>query len=132
MTPPHPVAGGGGFVLGWLERFGGGNEMAGPLLGGAIQDVAMWAGKEHNDHAAAQHPDGTGTPETADALAEIRGALDRARSAGAVSWRLLLMERVLTAFAERNPEQLRAELVNTASMAISWVADLDLRWRLKR
>lgn len=92
----------------------------------------MWAGKDHSAHAAAGHSDGTGSVEAALALAAIRIALDRARSDGRVTWRLLLLERVLCAFATRDTAELRAGVVDVGSMAISWVADLDLRQRVRR
>ena len=68
--------------------------------------------------------------------ATLRGEAEQAKRtcqaaekfvAGGAGWRLVLAEEVAEAFAETNPERLRAELVQVAAVAVAWIEDLDSR-----
>lgn len=81
------------------------------------QDV-LWGEQNHRD--------GTG-----DAFRELsvnaRDVCNRASNSGTLSWQLILMEEVLEAFAESDPEKLRTELVQVAAVAMGWVEAIDRR-----
>ncbi|WP_424863078.1 hypothetical protein [Streptomyces sp. MMS24-I29] len=79
------------------------------------------------------HPDGTG-PRTAswgalvhsdDAAAEARTRCQLAADRGELSWRHVLNEEVAEAFAECDPGQLRAELIQVAAVCAAWISDID-------
>ena len=46
---------------------------------------------------------------------------------GRVTWRTVLLEEVLEALAESDPDRLRAELIQVAAVAAQWVEALDRR-----
>jgi hypothetical protein len=84
----------------------------------AERSASTWAG---------EHPaDGTGGPDAERAADTMRAAVAQAFAEGRGTWRSLLMERVLEAFALEHPH-LRDELVAIAGMAIAWARDLDQR-----
>ncbi|WP_222721500.1 nucleoside triphosphate pyrophosphohydrolase [Actinomadura sp. HBU206391] len=83
----------------------------------AAQD-ALWGVQEF--------PDGTGTEYAADAE-RAKAACRTAWSEGELTWRHILTEEFLEALAESDPERLRAELVQTAAVAVKWVQALDRR-----
>lgn len=83
----------------------------------AAQD-AMWGVQEH--------PDGTG-PEGTAAADRAKRDLDEAKRAGGVTWRHILREEVLEAFAEDDPDLLRGELIQVAAVAVKWAQALDRR-----
>lgn len=69
-------------------------------------------------------PDGTGE--------QYKEAADQARQEceeahGATTWRHVLFEEVMEAFAESDPEKLREELVQVGAVCAAWIADLDTR-----
>jgi hypothetical protein len=66
------------------------------------------------------HPDGTGGIIAMDAAEEVRRLCRRAFESGAGSWAHILHEEVWEAFAEQNPELLRAELIQVAATAMTW------------
>lgn len=75
-------------------------------------------------------PDGTGM-----GLADLTEANYRRRvtqmlaNAGTVDWRAILHEEVAEAFAESEPDRLRAELLQVAAVALRWVDAIDERGR---
>lgn len=72
-------------------------------------------------------PDGTGTEG---AVAEADGArreTEEAARRGELTWRHILREEVLEAFAESDPEALRTELIQVAAVAVKWAQALDRR-----
>ncbi|GAA0398512.1 hypothetical protein GCM10009530_57750 [Microbispora corallina] len=83
----------------------------------AAQD-AMWGFQEHAD--------GTGPENTADAD-RAKLAVADAAAEGRLTWRHILHEEVLEAFAEDDPTRLRGELVQVAAVAVKWVQALDRR-----
>jgi predicted house-cleaning noncanonical NTP pyrophosphatase (MazG superfamily)/8-oxo-dGTP pyrophosphatase MutT (NUDIX family) len=83
----------------------------------AAQD-AMWGLQEF--------PDGTG-PERTDAAERAKSACRDAWSRGELTWRHILTEEYFEALAESEPRALRAELVQTAAVAVKWIQSLDRR-----
>lgn len=82
-----------------------------------------------------RHPDGTG-PHTASwgalihadtAATEARQRCQQAAARGDLTWRHVLNEEVAEAFAESDPERLRAELVQVAAVCAAWISDIDRR-----
>jgi len=78
------------------------------------------------------HPDGTGrayglsaVPELAADFAKQR--CDSAFDRGAGTWEHILFEEFCEAMAEDDPVRLRAELLQTAAVAVHWIEALDLR-----
>ncbi|MFE3448907.1 2'-5' RNA ligase family protein [Nonomuraea sp. NPDC059194] len=63
--------------------------------------------------------DGTG-PERTAAADRAKTELEAAKRAGEVTWRHILHEEVLEAFAESDPDRLRAELIQVAAVAVKW------------
>ncbi|MEV0822112.1 hypothetical protein ACWDA3_01965 [Nonomuraea rubra] len=72
-------------------------------------------------------PDGTGGEGTVAASDLARDATDSAARGGALTWRHILAEEVMEAFAEADPDRLRAELIQVAAVAVKWTQALDRR-----
>ncbi|GAA4586944.1 hypothetical protein GCM10023194_34500 [Planotetraspora phitsanulokensis] len=73
-------------------------------------------------------PDGTG-PQGLPEADRARQAVEDAAARGLPTWRDILYEEVMEAFAEDDPERLRAELIQVAAVAVKWVQALDQRVR---
>ncbi|MEU4328690.1 2'-5' RNA ligase family protein [Nonomuraea dietziae] len=83
-----------------------------------VAQDAMWGVQEL--------PDGTG-PERTAAAAQARAELEAAARQGGHTWRHVLHEEVMEAFAEDDPDLLRAELVQVAAVAVKWAQALERR-----
>ncbi|MEV7011424.1 hypothetical protein [Streptosporangium sp. NPDC051022] len=70
--------------------------------------------------------DGTGPERAADAD-RAKEEVGTAFREGRLTWRHILLEEVLEAFAEDEPEALRTELIQVAAVAVKWVQALDRR-----
>ncbi|GGK73155.1 hypothetical protein Ppa06_31630 [Planomonospora parontospora subsp. parontospora] len=70
--------------------------------------------------------DGTG-PDGAAAADRAKDETAAAFAGGTLTWRHILIEEVLEAFAEDDPEALRTELVQVAAVAAKWIQALDRR-----
>ncbi|GAA3102587.1 hypothetical protein [Streptosporangium carneum] len=70
--------------------------------------------------------DGTGPWHAADAD-RAKEDVGEASREGRLTWRHILREEVLEAFAEDGPDALRTELVQVAAVAVKWVQALDRR-----
>ncbi|GIH91827.1 NUDIX domain-containing protein [Planobispora siamensis] len=70
--------------------------------------------------------DGT-DPERAAAAERAKDETAAAFADGTLTWRHILIEEVLEAFAEDDPEALRTELVQVAAVAAKWIQALDRR-----
>jgi hypothetical protein len=73
------------------------------------------------------HPDGTGGLGDNHMATASRYACDEATKAGRLTFRHILYEEMWEAFAETDPEKLRAELVQVAAVAVSWIEAIDRR-----
>ncbi|MFI6819013.1 hypothetical protein ACIBG7_41925 [Nonomuraea sp. NPDC050328] len=96
------------------------------LLAAVLADVAAERVRQDERFGIQEHPDGTG-PDRTQAADAARAATDAAKAAGQVTWRHILHEEVLEAFAEQEAEALRAELVQVAAVAVKWIQSLDRR-----
>jgi mutator protein MutT len=70
--------------------------------------------------------DGTG-PQRGEEAEQAKRETARASREGRLTWRHVLWEEVLEAFAEEDPARLRAELTQVAAVAVKWIQDLDRR-----
>jgi hypothetical protein len=77
-------------------------------------------------------PDGTGGGITADLARITKHVTDAAAADGSLTWRHILDEEVLEAFAETDQDKLRTELIQVAAVAISWVEDIDRKAEAER
>lgn len=71
-------------------------------------------------------PDGTSLDDSW-AAAWAKARTDAAAKAGELTWRLILAEEAAEAFAEVEPELLRAELIQVAAVAVAWAETIDAR-----
>lgn len=83
-----------------------------------IAQEAMWGAQDF--------PDGSG-PEWNAAADEAKAACREAAELGTLTWRHILAEEFFEAMAESEPGPLRAELVQTAAVAVKWIQSLDRR-----
>lgn len=102
------------------------------ILGTAIQEVATYSGGHYSQHAPASYPDGVGGADARRVADAFHQELESAKRESRVTWRLILSEQIMAAFAAEDPRELRARLVQVGSLAISWVADLDVRKKAGR
>lgn len=72
-------------------------------------------------------PDGTGGARWEGLLADAREDFDFAAKNDSLTWAHVLNEEVLEAFAEKDVDRLRAELIQVAAVAVQWVESLDMR-----
>ncbi len=85
--------------------------------------------RQHEIWGEQNHSDGTGDPRFAHMAEMAKLACDMETQNGSVTWHHILTEEVLEAFAERDSEKLRAELVQVAAVAVSWIEAIDRRSR---
>jgi predicted house-cleaning noncanonical NTP pyrophosphatase (MazG superfamily)/8-oxo-dGTP pyrophosphatase MutT (NUDIX family) len=95
-------------------------------LATVLADIAAERAAQDARWGVQEFPDGTGTDYT-DRAREAKDVCRTASSAGELTWRHVLTEEFLEALAESDPERLRAELVQTAAVAVQWVQALDRR-----
>ncbi|XVS66055.1 hypothetical protein ACQPYE_08380 [Actinosynnema sp. CA-299493] len=81
------------------------------VRGERISQDAQWGVQDH--------PDGTG-PAFAETLREHRGFMANAELFGVLTWRDILVEELLEALCEKDPERLGEELVQLAAVAVAW------------
>ncbi|MEU7890482.1 hypothetical protein AB0B54_33685 [Microbispora bryophytorum] len=92
----------------------------------ALSDVAAERAAQDARWGLQEHPDGTG-PAYAPEADLAKQAVTDAAAEGRLTWRHILHEEVLEAFAEEDADRLRAELVQVAAVAVKWVQELDRR-----
>ncbi|WP_119731035.1 NUDIX domain-containing protein [Thermomonospora amylolytica] len=95
-------------------------------LGRALTEVAAECAAQDETRGVQDLPDGTGDAWRRQAETARR---DRAAAAseGGPTWRHVLLEAVFAALAERDPQRLRAELVQVAAVAAQWMQALERR-----
>ena len=72
------------------------------------------------------HPDGTSALYVQPAQV-AKMTTERRAAEGRVSWIDILHEEVMEAYAETDPEKLRAELVQVAAVTVAWLEAIDRR-----
>jgi hypothetical protein len=82
----------------------------------------------HLNEWAEEHPqDGTGGTEAEKGALVFREACLRAFAEGRGTWRALVMDRLMFAFAETQHEALRDALLDAAGMLVAWVVAIEQR-----
>lgn len=95
-------------------------------LARVLADVAAERAAQDEMWGIQDFPDGTGREHTAAAETAKRDC-GTAWANARLTWRHLLNEEFFEALAETDPQALRAELVQTAAVAVKWVQALDRR-----
>jgi hypothetical protein len=89
--------------------------------------------RQHTKWGEQNHPDGTDLfwSRLAEALDPKRAKehCDEGTTHGFLTFAHILVEEVAEALAETDPERLRAELLQVAAVAVSWVEAIDRRRR---
>lgn len=103
-------------------------------VGIVLAEVAQELARQDEKWGEQNHPDGTGPDHTWTYTGPASSVAQRARvecnwlaAEGQVTYLDILLEEVAEAFAEDDPAQLRAELVQVAAVAAQWVAAIDRR-----
>ena len=103
------------------------------LTEGVLTDVGEERERQETKWGTQHHPDGTKDEQFSRAVRD-RAIAECGRKAamGQVTWKDILMEEVLEAFAEDDIAMLRDELVQVAAVAVAWIEDIESRdhWRL--
>lgn len=94
-----------------------------PLVLAEVEDERA---KQDAKWGEQNHPDGTSAEFIERALIAKKRNDILAQEDG-LAWRDILYEEVCEAFAEEDPERLRAELVQVAAVAVAWVEAIDRR-----
>lgn len=95
-----------------------------------LQDVGAERERQREkwgDDSTKDHKDGTGHWQYEQDALRAKAATDFHAEHGGLTWRHILAEEVAEAFAESDPELLRAELVQVAAVAVKWVEAIDRR-----
>lgn len=87
------------------------------ILDERVSQEAKWG--EQN------HPNGTGGYDASKQASRARDICNDAFARGNGTWCLILMEEVYEAWAESDPQKLRAELIQVAAVAVAWVEAID-------
>ena len=86
---------------------------------------------EEHEHARAKHgpqmyPNGTGEDSSMWViLDQVRTLVSLKTDLKTVTWFEVLFEEVLEVAAERDPEKMKKELLQVASVALAWATKLD-------
>lgn len=96
-------------------------------LEAVLDEVYLERKRQHERWGEQNHPDGTAGRTTYLAAHRAKKRCTEAFEAGRGTWRHILAEEVAEAFAERDPEKLRNELVQVAAVATQWVEAIDRR-----
>ncbi len=106
----------------------GASRLATPNTADALSDTADERVRQVTKWGVQTRPDGTGPQYIAMADA-AKARTDERAADGTVEWLDILMEEVCEAAAEDDHVTLRAELVQVAAVALSWVEDVDRKAR---
>jgi hypothetical protein len=88
-------------------------------------DIMRETARAESIHAK-DYPDGT-RAELTPLANNLRLLAQAKEDVGAVTWADVLAEETAEAISEEDPDKLRAELVQVASVATRWIASLDRR-----
>ena len=92
-----------------------------------LREVAAERIRQDTKWGEQNHPNGTGSAEWILQAAAAKNETDRQAKAGSITYLHILSEEVAEAFAENNPERLRAELVQVAAVSVAWIECIDRR-----
>jgi len=82
--------------------------------------------KQHEKWGQQDHPDGTDR-DLAGVAESFRRFCDAAAEDGSITFRHILAEETAEAYAETDPDSLRAELIQVAAVAVAWIEAIDRR-----
>jgi hypothetical protein len=96
--------------------------------------VEVWDERLRQDQRWGEqnHPDGTRLLNDMRAADKAKEYNDAQVANGTLTFRDILWEEVLEAFAESDPERLREELIQCAAVCVAWVEAIDRRSYLDR
>ena len=80
----------------------------------------------HSYHNERNLPDGTGEFYAPEALRAARNVTQQ-RKQGSLTWRDLMIDEAIRATCQTDPEDLRDELVELASLVVEWIEAIDRR-----
>jgi hypothetical protein len=95
-----------------------------------LEEVLHERLKQNEKWGEQSHPDGTGGALAFEVAEITRRDCEFAFSdvtTDVGTWRHILDEEVAEAFAETEPDKLRAELVQVAAVAAAWIESIDRR-----
>lgn len=95
--------------------------------GRILADIAIERDQQDVKWGQQAHPDGTGDPALAAYAMLAKQRTDDAAQSGVLTWMLILNEEFAEACVESDLSKLRAELIQTAAVAVAWVEDIDRR-----
>ena len=93
----------------------------------ALVEVELERARQDAKWGEQNHDDGTGKPGDREHADYMRRCTEAFFAIRAGTWRDILEEEVMEAFAEEDPKLLRAELVQVAAVAVSWIESIDRR-----
>lgn len=114
------------------KRIGGGDsELQRQITPAARRPVLLEVDTERDGQdekwGEQNHPDGTGYAYLQEKADQARRDCNLAAATGTVTWRHILREEYYEALACTDDQQLRAELVQVAAVAVSWIEAIDRR-----
>lgn len=97
-----------------------------------LNEIAEERARQDAKWGEQNHPDGTGAAYGLGTVRELtadyaKQRCDAAFERGVGTWEHILHEEFCEAMAEDDPDRLRAELLQTAAVAVHWIEALDLR-----
>lgn len=95
--------------------------------GRILAEVAIERDQQDAKWGPQDHPDGTGDPALAAYAMLSKQKTDDAAKSGELTWMLILNEEFAEACVESDQDRLRAELIQTAAVAVAWVEAIDRR-----
>lgn len=94
-----------------------------------LNEIRIERSKQDTKWGEQNHPDGTmryGHMEL-QAVLNAKRSCEVLAAAGKLTWRDILGEEIAEAYAEKDPANLRAELVQVAAVAVAWIEAIDRR-----
>lgn len=92
-------------------------EIAEDVLSENRRQVKLWG--------VQNHPSGTGERSDGIKANNAKQWCEAARRKGLLTWKYILYEEVMEAFAEADPAKLREKLIQVAAVATAWVDSID-------
>ena len=134
---PYTLTTIGALVAQHAERHVAG-ETAAPVVGetvplhplytlGVVADIRRERAAQDARWGEQNHPDGTGSIGWSWQADAARITADDAARAGTLTWRDILLEETLEAFAESDEDKLVAELTQVAAVAVAWIESVRRR-----
>jgi hypothetical protein len=93
---------------------------------GVLVEIAAERERQNAEWGEQNHEDGTHRARRMFAD-RARASCQDAAAAGDVTWLDILWKEISETFAEEDPDQLRAELVQVAAVTVAWVEAIDRR-----